>query len=110
MFFILLVLGLIVLAYIFRQVVVIGKSCKSNAKLHGKTVIVTGSNTGIGKTTAIVLAKRGARVILACRSKQRGEAALEDIKRASICRFFLSFSAKLVRIKDFSCTIQLCYV
>ncbi|KAK5600892.1 hypothetical protein CRENBAI_007816 [Crenichthys baileyi] len=83
MFFILLVLGLIVLAYIFRQVVVIGKSCKSNAKLHGKTVIVTGSNTGIGKTTAIVLAKRGARVILACRSKQRGEAALEDIKRES---------------------------
>lgn len=42
-----------------------------------------GSNTGIGKTTAIDLAKRGARVILACRSKQRGEAALEDVKRVS---------------------------
>ncbi|XP_007578850.1 dehydrogenase/reductase SDR family member 13-like [Poecilia formosa] len=83
MFYILLVLGLVVLAYIFRQVVVIGKSCKSNAKLHGKTVIVTGSNTGIGKTTAIELAKRGARVILACRSKQRGEAALQDVKRES---------------------------
>ncbi|XP_038128429.1 dehydrogenase/reductase SDR family member 13-like [Cyprinodon tularosa] len=83
MFFILLVLGLIFLAYIFRQVLVIGKSCKSNAKLHGKTVIVTGSNTGIGKATAIEIAKRGARVILACRSKQRGEAALQDVKRES---------------------------
>lgn len=31
--------------------------------------------------TAIDLAKRGARVILACRSRQRGEAALADVKR-----------------------------
>ncbi|XP_070762576.1 dehydrogenase/reductase SDR family member 13-like [Enoplosus armatus] len=80
----LLVVGVVVgFAYIFRHVVVKGKRCTSKAKLHGKTVIVTGSNTGIGKTTAIDLAKRGARVILACRSKQRGEAALEEIKRES---------------------------
>ncbi|KAM4566108.1 dehydrogenase/reductase SDR family member 13-like [Odontesthes bonariensis] len=74
---------LIVAAYIYHHIVVKGKRCLSKAKLHGKTVIVTGSNTGIGKTTAIDLAKRGARVVLACRSKQRGEAALEEIKRES---------------------------
>nr|XP_046245287.1 dehydrogenase/reductase SDR family member 13-like [Scatophagus argus] len=80
----LLAVGVVVLsAYVFRHVVVKGKRCTSKAKLHGKTVIVTGSNTGIGKTTAIDLAKRGARVILACRSKQRGEAALEEVKRES---------------------------
>lgn len=45
-----------------------------------------GSNTGIGKTSAIDLAKRGARVILACRSKQRGEAALEEVKRVRITK------------------------
>uniref|UniRef100_A0A3Q1H5F4 Dehydrogenase/reductase 13 n=1 Tax=Acanthochromis polyacanthus TaxID=80966 RepID=A0A3Q1H5F4_9TELE len=71
-------------AYIFRHIVVKGKRCTSEAKLHGKTVIVTGSNTGIGKTTAIDLAKRGARVILACRSRQRGEAALEEVKRLDL--------------------------
>nr|XP_033487548.1 dehydrogenase/reductase SDR family member 13-like [Epinephelus lanceolatus] len=80
----LLVVAVVVgFAYIYRHVVVKGKRCTSKARLDGKTVIVTGSNTGIGKTTAIDLAKRGARVILACRSKQRGEAALEDIKRES---------------------------
>ncbi|KAM6988640.1 dehydrogenase/reductase SDR family member 13-like [Tautogolabrus adspersus] len=82
--YLLLVLGAVVVAaYVFREKVVKGKKCTSTVKLHGKTVIVTGSNTGIGKVTAIDLAKRGARVILACRSKQRGEAALDDVKRES---------------------------
>ncbi|XP_030600693.1 dehydrogenase/reductase SDR family member 13b.1 isoform X2 [Archocentrus centrarchus] len=82
--FLLLVLGVVIgVAYIYREIIVKGKKCTSKTKLHGKTVIVTGSNTGIGKTTAIDLAKRGARVILACRSKQRGEAALEEISRVS---------------------------
>ncbi|XP_061683545.1 dehydrogenase/reductase SDR family member 13b.1 isoform X2 [Syngnathoides biaculeatus] len=84
MFIALLVMGVVVgVAYVFRQVVVKGKRCTSKAKLYGRTVIVTGSNTGIGKSTAIDLAKRGARVILACRNVQRGEAALVDVKKES---------------------------
>ncbi|XP_047450834.1 dehydrogenase/reductase SDR family member 13-like [Mugil cephalus] len=80
----LLVVGVVVgVGYIYHHIFVKGKACTSKAKLHGKTVIVTGSNTGIGKTTAIDLARRGARVILACRSKERGEAALEEVKRES---------------------------
>ena len=42
-----------------------------------------GSNTGIGKKTAIALAKRGARVILACRSQLRGEVALAEVKEVN---------------------------
>ncbi|RXN29214.1 dehydrogenase reductase SDR family member 13-like protein [Labeo rohita] len=56
------------------------KTFTGTAKLHGKTVIVTGGNTGIGKATAAQLAIRGARVILACRSKQRGEEAAREIR------------------------------
>ncbi len=47
--------------------------------MQGKIVIVTGANSGIGKATASALADRGATVILACRSQERGEAALSEL-------------------------------
>ena len=67
----------------FRYFCVIGRSCRSKRRLEGKTAIVTGANTGIGKETAIDLAKRGARVIVACRDPKRGADAVRDIKGAS---------------------------
>lgn len=48
--------------------------------LRGKTAIVTGANSGIGFETTRVLAGRGARVILACRSIEKGERALDRIR------------------------------
>ena len=60
-----------------------GGSCRSQAKLNGKTVIITGGNTGIGKETAIDLAKRGARVILACRNENKGNEAVNEVIQES---------------------------
>jgi WW domain-containing oxidoreductase len=44
--------------------------------LSGRTIVVTGANTGIGEPTARALASAGARVIYACRSRTTGEAAV----------------------------------
>lgn len=49
-------------------------------QLHGKTIVITGANTGIGKVAATDLARRGAKVIICCRSLERAEAAVKDIK------------------------------
>ncbi|KAG8122560.1 hypothetical protein E2320_018044, partial [Naja naja] len=40
-------------------------------------------NSGIGKATAVDLAQRGTRVILACRYKERGESAVHDVRQES---------------------------
>nr|XP_046227547.1 retinol dehydrogenase 12-like [Scatophagus argus] len=55
----------------------------SAQRLDGKTVVITGANAGIGKETAIDLAKRGARVIMACRDMGRAQAAAKDVTESS---------------------------
>ncbi|ORX92805.1 retinol dehydrogenase 12 [Basidiobolus meristosporus CBS 931.73] len=50
-------------------------------RLDSKVVIVTGSNCGVGYETAKCFYRLGARVILACRSRERGEKAVQDILR-----------------------------
>lgn len=49
------------------------------ADMTGKVCIVTGANAGIGKQIATQLHGAGAHVIMACRSIERGQAALDDI-------------------------------
>ncbi|XP_054152543.1 retinol dehydrogenase 12-like [Oppia nitens] len=54
--------------------------CKSNKRLDGQLVVITGANTGIGKETARDLAKRGAKIIIGCRDESKANEAINDIK------------------------------
>ena len=45
----------------------------------GRTVVVTGANSGLGRVTARELARAGARVVLAVRHRARGEAAAQEM-------------------------------
>jgi NAD(P)-dependent dehydrogenase (short-subunit alcohol dehydrogenase family) len=49
--------------------------------LDGRTCLVTGANSGLGKETALALAAMKANVVMVCRSKRKGEAARAEIEK-----------------------------
>ena len=82
--------------------------CDSKATLNGKTVIITGANTGIGLETAVDMAQRGARVILACRNPEKGRAAVQVVKKRSkneAVMFAQLDLASLQSVRDFATRI-----
>lgn len=56
-----------------------GGRFKSPQRADDQIVLITGANTGIGRETALELAKRGAHVYMACRDMKRCEEAREAI-------------------------------
>ncbi len=53
------------------------------ADMTGKTVVITGANSGIGLETAVALARAGAKTLITVRDRARGEAAVADIRARS---------------------------
>lgn len=51
--------------------------------MTGKTVVITGATSGIGRETAVALAGAGGRVVITARDRGRGEAAVDGIQQRS---------------------------
>uniref|UniRef100_A0A2R5LJG3 Putative dehydrogenase with different specificities related to short-chain alcohol dehydrogenase n=2 Tax=Ornithodoros turicata TaxID=34597 RepID=A0A2R5LJG3_9ACAR len=90
------VVGIITCYVIRRWRVRTWGRCRSKKSMIGKTVIITGANSGLGKATAAELALRGAKVILACRDISGGLAAATEI------RYKTSADTVVVRYLDLS--------
>ncbi len=58
--------------------------------LHGRTALVTGSTSGIGRATAVALAQRGAHVLVSGRDAARGAAIVDAITAAGGSAEFIS--------------------
>lgn len=59
-----------------------GWSVADIPELKGKTIVITGANSGLGYEAALALAGRGAHVVLACRDQKKGADAEQQIKAA----------------------------
>jgi NAD(P)-dependent dehydrogenase (short-subunit alcohol dehydrogenase family) len=53
----------------------------SDTLMAGKICLVTGANSGLGKATALGLARMGAHVVMICRNQARGQQAQQEIKQ-----------------------------
>ncbi|XP_070490607.1 retinol dehydrogenase 14-like [Chironomus tepperi] len=96
--------GIAVFLYLLKRWIRRGEYNKPTL-IDNKIVVITGANTGIGKETAIDLARRGGKIYIACRDRSRGENALVDIRRESGSDkvYFLQLDlASLKSIRDFS--------
>ncbi len=84
-------------------------SPKNIPDLSGKIAVVTGANSGVGFEAADALAGKSATVVLACRHKQRGEAAFERIlhkhplAKAEVMHLDL---ADLLSVRAFACEFE----
>lgn len=59
-------------------------------RMDGKVAVVTGAGSGIGKGIALMFAKEGAQVVLACRGKAAGNATLDQIREEGGDAIFVS--------------------
>lgn len=75
----------------------------------GRVAVVTGANSGIGLETARELARRGAHIVLACRSQARADEAIEDIRfelPESQIDFMALDLADLEQVRAFSASVH----
>jgi retinol dehydrogenase 14 len=78
----------------------------ANGGMGGKVVLITGGTSGIGRAAATALAAMGAEVVVTGRNRERGQAAVEEIRhrsgneRVSLMLADLSVQAEVRRLAE----------
>ena len=57
-------------------------TCHNGEWIRGKTCMITGATSGIGRASALELGRLGAKLVLVCRNRERGEELVREIQRA----------------------------
>lgn len=65
----------------FIRQVIAAKPSASPVTMAGKTCVITGATSGIGRAAADALAAMGARIVMVARNRQRGEVMLSQLRR-----------------------------
>ncbi|XP_036407727.1 retinol dehydrogenase 13-like isoform X1 [Megalops cyprinoides] len=94
------VLGTVVGCGVLLKDHMTGGVCPSKDKIQGKTVVITGANTGLGKETARELAKRGGRIIMGCRNMEKCETAAREIRGETLNKHVYARHIDLASIKS----------
>src|SRR5260370_12525582 len=68
--------------------------------MRGKTVVITGGTSGIGEVAAKILAKKGARIVLAARDKTRGDTTLARLRNSAPGIAHSIYFADLTRLAE----------
>ena len=68
--------------------------------LHGKTILLTGANSGIGKVTALELARMGASLVLVCRNREKGKEAMDEFVKKTGNKSIELITANLLLQKE----------
>jgi NAD(P)-dependent dehydrogenase (short-subunit alcohol dehydrogenase family) len=66
-------------------------------RLANKVALITGGNSGIGRATALLFAREGAKVTITGRDEERGKQVVEEIKKASGTAMFIRSDVRLAR-------------
>ena len=69
-------------------------------RLKDKISIITGGASGIGKATVIRFAEEGAKVVFCCRSKDKGEALMDELKEADLAQNVRYFPCDVSKEED----------
>ncbi len=80
--------------------------------MQDKVCLVTGANAGLGKATALALAKMGGTVIMVARSQARGEAALAEVRQAGgsdKVQLLLADLSSMESVRQLAATVQASY-